>query len=83
MKTVPLVLLLAFAAPAASAQVHHEPQPDSGLVRLKPLIGSWKGTDSQGKPLTLSYRMVSDDKRNIHVCTRGLIGRNAHGCRKI
>jgi hypothetical protein len=55
-------MLVAITASAGFAQMHHETQPASGLVQLKPLIGSWKGTDPQGKPLTLSYKMVSEDK---------------------
>jgi hypothetical protein len=62
MRPAPLVLFVAFAASATFAQMHHELQSASGLARFKPLIGSWKGTDPQGKPLTLSYKMVSEDK---------------------
>jgi hypothetical protein len=62
MKRSLLVLLIAFVASATCAQMHHEMQSASGLVQFKPLIGSWKGTDPQGKPLTLSYKMVSEDK---------------------
>ena len=58
----PFLMLVAITASAGFAQMHHETQPASGLVQLKPLIGSWKGTDPQGKPLTLSYKMVSEDK---------------------
>jgi hypothetical protein len=62
MKRAPFLMLVAITASAGFAQMHHETQPASGLVQLKPLIGSWKGTDPQGKPLTLSYKMVSEDK---------------------
>ena len=62
MRLASLVVLVAFTTSAAFAQMHHEMQSDSGLVQFKPLIGSWKGTDPQGKPLTLSYKMVSEDK---------------------
>ncbi len=62
MKGVPFVLLVALAVSTGFAQMHHEMQPASGLLQFKGLIGSWKGTDPQGKPLTLSYKMVSEDK---------------------
>jgi hypothetical protein len=62
MKRALFLMLVAITASAGFAQMKHESQPASGLVQLKPLLGSWKGTDPQGKPLTLSYKMVSEDK---------------------
>jgi hypothetical protein len=62
MRHAPLILLIALASTACVAQMHHEAIPASGLDQFKPLVGSWKGTDPQGKPLTLSYKMVSEDK---------------------
>jgi hypothetical protein len=62
MKHAPLVLLIAFAVTACSAQMHHEAMSAPGLVQFKTLVGSWKGTDPQGKPLSLSYKMVSEGK---------------------
>jgi hypothetical protein len=62
MRHAPLILLIAFVATAGFAQMHHEAIPASGLAQFKTLVGSWKGTDPEGKPLSLSYKMVSEDK---------------------
>ena len=62
MRHAPLIVLVCLAATTALAQMHHEAIPAAGLDQFKPLVGSWKGTDPQGKPLTLSYKMVSEDK---------------------
>lgn len=34
--------------------------PNPGFERLKPLVGKWQGTSSEGKPVAISYSLVSD-----------------------
>ena len=31
-----------------------------GMDNMKSLVGTWKGTDAEGNPITISYRLVSD-----------------------
>ena len=43
------------------------PPPGSGkgtahLEKLKSLVGEWKGADKDGKPVSVSYKLVSDGK---------------------
>jgi len=33
---------------------------EAGLEKLKSLVGTWNGKDNEGKPVTLSYKIVSD-----------------------
>ena len=53
-----LILAAAIGTPAAGAP------PDSAksspaFDKLKSLVGSWKGKDEEGKPVTISYKVVS------------------------
>ena len=34
--------------------------PNAGFERMKPLAGQWTGTSSEGKPVVISYALVSD-----------------------
>jgi len=35
-------------------------RPNAGFEKLKPLVGNWQGKSSEGKPVTISYALVSD-----------------------
>jgi len=77
MRRALLALLVTLAAAPSFAQMTHESEPASGLVRFKPLIGSWKGTDPGGNPLTLSYKMVSEDKALLETLGQKSRGRHS------
>lgn len=34
-------------------------KPNAGFDKLKPLVGKWHGTSSEGKPVAISYALVS------------------------
>lgn len=56
------VLTLGFAAAAFAAEPKHETPagpPNPGFERLKALIGSWEGTGEDGKPVAISYSLIS------------------------
>lgn len=65
MKKSPQYLLvlavLAFGLSSALAQHEHFPQPQSnaGFEKLKSLAGQWQGTKPDGKPVTVTYQVVS------------------------
>ena len=45
------------------------PSGDAALARLKGLVGSWTGTTKEGKPVQVTYRMISNDtclEESIH-----------------
>ena len=35
-------------------------QPNAGFEKLKPLVGNWQGKSSEGKPVAITYALVSD-----------------------
>jgi len=35
-------------------------QPNAGFEKLKPLVGNWQGKSSEGKPVSITYALVSD-----------------------
>ena len=38
---------------------------------LKPLVGGWQGTSSEGKPVTISYALVSDNSALVETIGAG------------
>ncbi len=57
MKRLILFLIITFiAAPLVAG---NPPGEKGGLDKLKTLVGTWKGTDPSGKPVTVSYKLVS------------------------
>ena len=53
--------VLLFSALALVAGTPPVDKTASGLDQLKQLVGTWKGTDPQGKPVTVSYKLVSGE----------------------
>ena len=35
-------------------------RPNAGFEKLKPLVGNWQGKSSEGKPVSITYALVSD-----------------------
>ncbi len=60
MKTLATFVLL-FTAMTLIAGTPPDDKTASGLDKLKQLVGTWKGTGPEGKPVTLSYRLVSGE----------------------
>ena len=53
--------LLVFCAAQAFADAKPAPmKPNPGFDKLKALVGAWQGTSKDGKPVTVSYALVSD-----------------------
>src|SRR5262245_49882044 len=49
--------------------IKNTPSGDAALARLKGLVGSWTGTTKEGKPVQVTYRMISNDtclEESIH-----------------
>jgi hypothetical protein len=40
---------------------HSQTKPEGGFDRLKSLVGDWQATGEDGKPVTSSFRLVSND----------------------
>lgn len=43
----------------------------AGLERLKELVGTWNGTDPEGKPVTITYKLVSADNSVLEMIDFG------------
>ncbi|MBI3766572.1 MAG: hypothetical protein HY277_08765 [Ignavibacteriales bacterium] len=56
--TVVLIIVIA-AAPLLAGNPPGGTKGEAGFDKLKSLVGSWKGKDSEGKPVTISYKLVS------------------------
>jgi len=64
-RTLALAAAVALAALVSSAMVADEMKPPAAPVnatfqRMKSLVGDWKGTTREGKPVSVSYSLVSD-----------------------
>ena len=57
---VTLTIAAAWIAAPAAAQEHPAMQQSKGFEQLKPLIGEWDGQTSNGKPVHVSYALVSN-----------------------
>lgn len=55
-----LVLAAIFSAATLVARQMKEKATSPEFERLKTLVGSWKGTDPEGKPILVSYKLVSE-----------------------
>lgn len=62
MKTAFVVALLALTTTLMAGTPPGSGKGSAHLEKLKSLVGDWKGTDKDGKPVSISYRMVSDGK---------------------
>jgi hypothetical protein len=60
---VALLAILAFAGALVLAGAMHETpaHPNPGFDRMKSLIGTWEGKTSEGKPVSITYTLISDD----------------------
>lgn len=47
------------------------PTPNAEFERLKPLVGRWQGASSEGKPVTISYTLVSDGSALVERISAG------------
>ena len=60
MKAILLATVLAIAASLSFAGEPIEPTKSSpAFDKLKSLVGTWQGKDEEGKPVTISYKIVS------------------------
>ena len=60
MKLVVIATIIALAATSLIAGTPPEGGKSSpGLDKLKSLVGTWKGKDDEGKPISITYNLVS------------------------
>lgn len=55
-----LALALCLSSATLAAQQMKEKESSPELDRMKGLVGTWKGIDSEGKPVNVSYKLVSE-----------------------
>jgi len=58
MKTL-IISVSLFLALAVFSGISPNDKTSPGMDKLKHLVGAWKGTDGSGKPVTVSYQLVS------------------------
>lgn len=58
MKTLIISVSLVLALTVFAGALPND-KTSSGMDKLKQLVGTWKGTDGSGKPVTVSYQLVS------------------------
>jgi hypothetical protein len=56
---IAIAIATAWVAAPAAAQEHMMPPSSKGFEQLKPLVGQWDGQTAGGKPLHVSYELVS------------------------
>ncbi len=69
MKRFMLVSIVLFTV--VSIVAANPPAEKGGLDKLKALVGTWKGTDPGGKPITVSYKLVSADNSLMETLDTG------------
>jgi hypothetical protein len=57
--TIPVTAMIVLSLGTLHAQTPSKPA--GGFDRLKVLAGEWQGTDESGKPVTSTFRLVSND----------------------
>jgi hypothetical protein len=68
LSAIPVLAGAAFAGgPEHAAPV----RPNAGFEVLKSLVGGWQGTSSEGKPVTISYALVSDNSALVEAIGAG------------
>ena len=51
--------LLTAASIAGESMPGAKTEPNAGFEKLKPLVGNWQGKANDGKPVKISYALVS------------------------
>ena len=65
------VPVLAGAAFAGTPEHGAPVRPNAGFEAMKPLVGGWQGDSSEGKPVTVSYALVSDGSALVETIGAG------------
>lgn len=65
-----VVILLLIAVPLMAGAPQGE-KGNANLDKLKSLVGTWKGTEPDGKPVSASYRLVSEDNTLMETLDTG------------
>ncbi len=59
MKSRTILALSATVLTLLAGLVAAQPRPANGFAQLKPLVGQWDGKTEDGKPVRVSYKLVS------------------------
>lgn len=77
MKTRLVVILLAlFTTTLFAGTPSGSGKGSAHLETLKSLVGNWKGTDKDGNPVSISYKLVSDGKALMETLGMGELKEN-------
>lgn len=69
MKTMRVILLLALTTLLAFVPVQAQSGAKAGFEKLKTLVGEWEGAPSDGKPTTMSYKLMSNGSALVETIT--------------